>query len=58
MPLAIEAVRQIDAIFAAEAAINGKLAAERLAVRQRDIAPVVAALAVPIWYFRGCTPSR
>jgi hypothetical protein len=44
MPRAIEAVRQIDAIFAAEAAINGKLAAERLAVRQRDIAPLVAAL--------------
>jgi transposase len=44
MPLAIEAVRQIDAIFAAEAAINGKPAAERLAVRQRDIAPLVAAL--------------
>jgi hypothetical protein len=44
MPRAIEAVRQIDAIFAAEAAINGKLAAERLAVRQRDIAPLLAAL--------------
>jgi len=44
MPLAIEAVRQIDAIFAAEATINGKPAAERLAVRQRDIAPLVAAL--------------
>jgi transposase len=44
MPLAIEAVRQIDAIFAAEAAINGKPAAERLGVRQRDIAPLVAAL--------------
>ncbi|MCA3361973.1 MAG: transposase, partial [Roseomonas sp.] len=44
MPLAIEAVHQIDAIFAAEAAINGKPAAERLAVRQRAIAPLVAAL--------------
>jgi transposase len=44
MPLAVEAVRQIDAIFAAEAAINGQLAPERLAVRQRDIAPLVAAL--------------
>jgi hypothetical protein len=41
MPLAIEAVRQIDAIFAAERAINGQLAPERLAVRQRDIAPLV-----------------
>jgi transposase len=44
MPLAIEAVRQIDAIFAAEAAINGAPTPERLAVRQRDIAPLVAAL--------------
>ncbi len=44
MPLAVEAVRQIDAIFAAERAINGQLAPERLAVRQRDIAPLVAAL--------------
>jgi transposase len=44
MPLAIEAVRKIDAIFAAEATINGTLAAERSVVRQRDIAPLVAAL--------------
>jgi hypothetical protein len=44
MPLAIEAVRQIDAIFAAENVINGKSAAEQLAVRQRDIARLVAAL--------------
>jgi transposase len=44
MPLAVEAVRQINAILAAEAAINGKPAAERLAVRQREIAPLVAAL--------------
>ncbi len=44
MPLAVEAVRQIDAIFAAERAINGHLAPGRLAVRQRDIAPLVAAL--------------
>jgi hypothetical protein len=44
MPLAIEAVRQIDAIFAAEATINGKPVAERLAVRQHDIAPLVSAL--------------
>ena len=43
MPRAIEAVRQIDAIFAAGRAINGNPAPERLAVRQRDIAPLVAA---------------
>jgi hypothetical protein len=53
MPLAIEAVRQIDAIFAAEATINGKPAAERLAVRQRDIAPLVAALGRKAWLFAG-----
>jgi transposase len=43
-PLAAEAVRQIDAIFAAERAINGLPADQRLAVRQRQIAPLVAEL--------------
>jgi hypothetical protein len=42
--LAIETVSQIGAISAAEAAINGKPSAERFPVRQRDIAPLVAAL--------------
>ncbi len=40
-PLAVEAVRRIDAIFAAERAINGQSAAERLAVRRERIAPLV-----------------
>jgi transposase len=41
-PLAIEAVRRIDAIFDAERAINGLPAEARLAVRRRHIAPLVA----------------
>jgi hypothetical protein len=43
-PLAIEAVRRIDAIFEAERAINGLPAAERLAVRRQHIAPLVTEL--------------
>ncbi len=43
-PLAVEAVRRIDAIFDAERTINGLPAEQRSAVRQRHIAPLVAAL--------------
>jgi transposase len=43
-PLAIEAVRRIDAIFDAERAINGLPAEKRLAVRRQHIAPLVAEL--------------
>jgi hypothetical protein len=43
-PLAIEAVRRIDAIFDAERPINGLPAAERLAVRRQYIAPLVTEL--------------
>jgi transposase len=43
-PLAAEAMRRIDAIFAAERAINRLSAEQRLAVRQRQIAPLVAEL--------------
>ena len=43
-PLAAEAVRRIDLIFDAERTINGLPAEQRLAVRQRDIAPLVAEL--------------
>jgi len=43
-PLALEAVRRIDAIFAIEREINGRSAADRLARRQADVAPLVAAL--------------
>jgi transposase len=43
-PLAVEAVKRIDAIFAIERDINGRTAAERLAVRQDKAAPLVADL--------------
>lgn len=43
-PLAIEAVRRIDAIFAVERDINGRTAEERLARRKTDVAPLVAEL--------------
>ena len=41
-PLAVAAVRRIDAIFAIEGEINGLPAEQRLAVRTTRIAPVVA----------------
>jgi transposase len=40
-PIAFETVRRIDAIFMLEPSINGSSPAERLAVRRRDIAPLV-----------------
>ena len=43
-PLAVEAVRQIDAIFAHERQINGGAAEVRLAYRRKHVAPLVAAL--------------
>jgi transposase len=43
-PLAIEAVRRIDAIFAIEREINGHAAAKRRAVRQARVAPLVGEL--------------
>lgn len=43
-PLAIEAVRRIDAIFDIEREINGLPAAERLTICRARTAPVVAAL--------------
>jgi transposase len=43
-PLAIEAVRRIDEIFAVEREINGATADRRLAVRQERARPLVAAL--------------
>ena len=43
-PLAGEAVRRIDDIFATEREINGWSAEQRLAVRKTRIAPLVAAL--------------
>ena len=43
-PLAAEAVRRIDAIFDAEHGINGLPAEQRLAVRQKHVAPLVTDL--------------
>jgi transposase len=45
-PLALEAVRRIDALFEIERAINGKSPDERLAARQEHSAPLVADLEV------------
>jgi transposase len=43
-PLALEAVRRIDALFEIERAINGKSPEERLAARHEHSAPLVADL--------------
>ncbi len=43
-PLALEAVRRIDALFAIERTINGKSAEERRRIRQEKSAPLVADL--------------
>ncbi len=43
-PLALEAVRRIDALFDIERAINGKSPEERIAARQEHSAPLVADL--------------
>ncbi len=43
-PIAAEAVRRIDAVFDVERAINGLPAEQRLAIRQRHVAPLVADL--------------
>ena len=43
-PLALEAVKRIDALFDIERAINGETAERRLAVRQERSAPLVAEL--------------
>ena len=40
-PLAVEAVKRIDAIFDIEREINGRSIAERLAVRRERVAPLV-----------------
>src|SRR6202022_773243 len=43
-PIALEAIRRIDAIFDIEREINGLLAEERLATRRLRSAPLVATL--------------
>ena len=45
-PIALEAVRRLDALFEIERVINGRSAAERLRVRQETSTPLVAALEV------------
>jgi transposase len=45
-PIAIEAVARIDALFSIEREINGRPAAERLAVRQERLRPLVDELEV------------
>ena len=47
-PIAIEAVAKIDALFAVERELNGRLAAERRAVRQERLRPLVDGLQV--WF--------
>ena len=43
-PIALEAVKRLDALFDIERAINGKLAADRLAARQELSAPLMTEL--------------
>ncbi len=43
-PLALEAVRRMDELFAIERAVNGHPAAERRAARRQHSAPLVTAL--------------
>jgi len=45
-PIALEAVTRVDAVFDLERAINGPPAAERLAVRKNDVAPLLDDLQV------------
>jgi transposase len=45
-PIALEAVRRIDAVFEIERVINGRSAAERLEVRREQSAPLVADLEI------------
>jgi transposase len=52
-PLALEAVKRIDAIFAVEREINGRSADERLAVRRERVAPLVSALEIWMRSERG-----
>jgi len=45
-PIALEAVRRLDVIFEWERSINGLPPAQRLAVREKEIAPIVEAFEV------------
>jgi hypothetical protein len=55
-PIAFAAVQKFDAVFAAERSINGLSPAERVAVRRKDIAPLVSELIE--WMSRSELSSR
>jgi len=53
-PIAIEVVRRIDALFEIERTINGKSAAERLAVRRATLAQIAALDAKALAWIISC----
>jgi transposase len=53
-PIALEAVKRIDALFDIERTINGASAGERLRVRQEQSAPLLAALETWLREERAC----
>jgi transposase len=57
-PLALEAVRRIDALFDIERDINGRRPEERLAVRQERSAPLLADLEVWMRQTKGGLSSK
>jgi hypothetical protein len=57
-PLAVEAVRRIDAIFDVERSINGLPVAQRLACRKQHVAPPVGALEDSMRAARGKMPRH
>lgn len=57
-PMAIEAVKRIDALFEIERTINGLTPAQRLTVRSERSAPLVAALEAWLRQGRGKLSSR
>jgi transposase len=52
-PLAFTAVQKIDAVFVAERSINGMSPPQRLAVRRKDVAPLVDELIDWMWRQRN-----
>lgn len=57
-PIALEAVKRIDALFGIERAINGRSAAERLEPRRQHSAPLVADLHGWLQQERAKIPRR
>ncbi|WP_158809691.1 transposase [Beijerinckia sp. L45] len=57
-PIAVEAVTRIDAIFAAERAINGAVPSQRQDVRGQTIKPLVGDLLVWLRGLRGALSSK